>query len=168
VAAFHFTALPNSYAARTGRPDTVGLIGVAVFREKTTPPPPPAYPVPRHDYPYSSEGAAAAPRAESEAMGDAAPANRSREAAQAQKSAPAAPRLGTGHGERETSYSSTTRFDRRSNRPDEVITLRYDSRDNLVAMGVIPAYGPQPPVRPDAFPEAPNARFVPDPPSRWR
>ena len=41
VAAFHFTALPNSYAARTGRPDDVGVIGVAVFRERYVPPPPP-------------------------------------------------------------------------------------------------------------------------------
>ena len=40
VAAFHFTALPNSYAARTGRPDDVGVIGVAVFRERYVPPPP--------------------------------------------------------------------------------------------------------------------------------
>ena len=40
VAAFHFTALPQSYAARTGRPDHVGVIGVAVFREKAVPPPP--------------------------------------------------------------------------------------------------------------------------------
>ena len=167
VAAFHFTALPNSYAARTGRPDNVGVIGVAVFREKYTPPPP-VYRAPRDDYPYSSEGAAAAPRAESEALGDAAAASRSREATQPQKSAPAAPRLGTGHGERETSYSSNTRFDRRSARPDEVIKIRYDSRDNLIALGVIPSYGPQPPVRPDAFPESPNARFAPDPPARWR
>src|SRR5882672_7495925 len=33
VAAFVFTALPESYAARTGRPGNVGVIGVAVFRE---------------------------------------------------------------------------------------------------------------------------------------
>src|SRR5262245_48787825 len=33
VAAFYFTALPDSYAARTGRPDNVGVIGVALFRE---------------------------------------------------------------------------------------------------------------------------------------
>ncbi|MBC7781881.1 MAG: hypothetical protein H7125_17440, partial [Proteobacteria bacterium] len=32
IAAFYFTALPDSYAARTGRPDNVGVIGVAVFR----------------------------------------------------------------------------------------------------------------------------------------
>jgi hypothetical protein len=33
IAAFEFTSLPRSYAARTGRPDDVGVIGVAVFRE---------------------------------------------------------------------------------------------------------------------------------------
>ena len=41
VAAFEFTALSNSYAARTGRPDNVGVIGVAVFREKVRYVPPP-------------------------------------------------------------------------------------------------------------------------------
>ncbi len=34
IAAFYFTALPDSYAARTGRPDDVGVIGVALFRER--------------------------------------------------------------------------------------------------------------------------------------
>ena len=34
TAAFYFTALPDSYAARTGRPDDVGVIGVALFRQK--------------------------------------------------------------------------------------------------------------------------------------
>jgi hypothetical protein len=33
-----------SYAARTGRPDHVGVIGVAVFREKLPPPPPVSVP----------------------------------------------------------------------------------------------------------------------------
>ena len=31
VATFYFTALPDSYAARTGRPDNVGVIGIALF-----------------------------------------------------------------------------------------------------------------------------------------
>jgi len=35
TAAFYFTALPDSYAARTGRPDDVGVIGVALFRKKS-------------------------------------------------------------------------------------------------------------------------------------
>src|SRR3954452_14269968 len=36
-AAFYFTALSNSYAARTGRPADVGVIGVALFAERVTP-----------------------------------------------------------------------------------------------------------------------------------
>src|SRR4051812_44111181 len=39
TAAFYFTALPDSYAARTGRPDNVGVIGVAVYRRKQAPQP---------------------------------------------------------------------------------------------------------------------------------
>src|SRR5258706_2545200 len=38
VAAFTFTASPNSYAERTGRPANVGVIGVAIFRERAAPP----------------------------------------------------------------------------------------------------------------------------------
>ena len=34
VADFNFTALPDSYAARTGRPENVGVIGSALFCEK--------------------------------------------------------------------------------------------------------------------------------------
>jgi hypothetical protein len=34
TAAFYFTSLPDSYAARTGRPDDVGVIGVALFRKR--------------------------------------------------------------------------------------------------------------------------------------
>src|SRR3546814_1568020 len=53
VARFRFTDLPDSYAARTGRPGNVGVIGIAVFRERRvariwTPPhpKPPPYPYP--------------------------------------------------------------------------------------------------------------------------
>src|SRR5690606_18974025 len=46
IAAFEFTAVARSYASRTGRPDHVGVIGVAVFRERpqpvAVPAPPPA------------------------------------------------------------------------------------------------------------------------------
>jgi len=34
IAAFTFTESPNSYAERTGRPANVGVIGVALFRER--------------------------------------------------------------------------------------------------------------------------------------
>ncbi|HXM82043.1 MAG TPA: hypothetical protein VN929_08950 [Burkholderiales bacterium] len=39
TAAFYFTSLPDSYAARTGRPDDVGVIGVALFRKRQEPQP---------------------------------------------------------------------------------------------------------------------------------
>src|SRR3954467_11891429 len=37
TAAFFFTELEKSYAARTGRSDNVGVIGIAVFRKKVEP-----------------------------------------------------------------------------------------------------------------------------------
>lgn len=154
VAAFHFTALPHSYAARTGRPDHVGVIGVAVFREKAVPPRPPVAPRP---WPRDGRHSGAAPAASADAADTQAKSA-------ARQRAPASPQLGTGHGERETSYTHHTTFERRSAQPDEVITIRYDSRDNLLARGVIP---PDEPRRPNAFPDAPTARYVPDP-RAWR
>lgn len=41
TAAFYFTPLEDSYAARTGRREDVGVIGVALFRRKAVPPPAP-------------------------------------------------------------------------------------------------------------------------------
>ena len=72
-----------------------------------------------------------------------------------------APSLGTGHGRRETSVIVNVQFERAQETPDELIRIRYDSHDNLVAMGVIP---PAPPPRPlDPFPRTPDRRYVPDP-----
>jgi hypothetical protein len=194
IAAFHFTASQGSYAARTGRPDHVGVIGVAVFREKLPPPPPPPplvpYTRPRtlpesgdwsspQGRPGAASGApsdkvaapAPAPSFANEASARSAdsaspPARREGQPSQdAVVRAMPAPRLGTGHGERETSRVGHTEFERRSNRPDEIIRIRYDSRENLIAMGVIPGVRP-PPSGPNPFPDAPALRYVPDPPSR--
>lgn len=44
TAAFYFTSLGDSYAARTGRPNDVGVIGAALFRKR---PPVPAAPIAR-------------------------------------------------------------------------------------------------------------------------
>ena len=109
TAAFYFTELGDSYAARTGRPVNVGVIGVALFRRKPEPP-----------QPFS--GIAPAPRAE---------AHSRREAADA--SAP----LGTGHGRIETSYARRVEFERATQTPAETMAIRYDSYRNLVALGVI-------------------------------
>jgi hypothetical protein len=172
VAAFHFTALPRSYAAQTGRPEHVGVIGVALFREqRATPMPPPVglpAPMQRREAPAASDAAAPA----AAARGMAAEAARADTATddiamerESARSKLAAPRLGTGHGEREHAPVGHTRFERRSSQPDEVITLRYDSRDNLLALGVIPSQPPQAP-RPRPFPQS-TPGYTPDPPA-WR
>jgi hypothetical protein len=155
VAAFTFTASPNSYAARTGRPANVGIIGVAVFRERQQPqafvPPPSPAPI--------SEATMPAPAA-------APPASRSRSAATLPEDI-ATPKLGTGHGEREYSHVENTEFQRRQTQPDEIIRIRYDSLDNLVAMGIVTQSRPVIPVA-NPFPDSPQQQFVPDPPARGR
>ena len=173
VAAFEFTSLPDSYAARTGRPLDVGVIGVAVFRERPRPvvlaPPP----VLQERRAHTAEGSAVG-GADSGAAGPATPAPAARAQAQAPGgTGPAAAaesrdearsRLGTGHGEREYSQVSRTEFERASTTPAEIVSLQYDRYDNLVAAGVIPGerYG-----RPRPFPGLrENAGYVPDPP-RW-
>ena len=49
--------------------------------------------------------------------------------------------------------------------PDELIKIHYDSRDNLIAMGAIPAPRYRPQRAPEPFPGP--VGFVPDPPRRW-
>jgi hypothetical protein len=66
--------------------------------------------------------------------------------------------LGTGHGRNERSVTSYTDFERAQSTPNELISIHYDSRDNLIAMGVIP----RPRSMPNPFPA--TAGFVPDPP----
>ena len=159
VAAFEFTSLADSYAARTGRPQDVGVIGVAVFREAQPIEVSQAQPVPR------SPGAAKAAAAPSP---DSQPAAESHRADVAATGAPAPverERLGTGHGEREASVVRITSFQRASARPDQRLEIRYDSLDNLVAAGIVP-----PPrvatTSPRAFPADPPRGYVPDPPRR--
>jgi len=177
TAAFYFTDLGDSYAARTGRPNNVGVVGVAVFREKA----PPVVWRRQPDRIASSDAAAerrdatgnalpappmaAAPPAEGgSGMADAAPSARQESAADSvgamAKSArsPASP-LGTGHGRSESSYAQRVNFERASTVAAENVAIQYDRRENLIAMGVIagPRYAQRPP---NPFP---GMRFAPDP-----
>lgn len=148
VAAFYFTSLPDSYAARTGRPDNVGVIGIAVFRERVP------YAMLRDQ---ESVSAASAEPLDPGSRPDApAPAAESR--ADAAKSGQLRGKLGTGHGERRDSGATYTSFERATDEPECVIRFFYDSRRNLIAQGVIP---PRHHARnvPEPFP----AGFVPDP-----
>lgn len=181
VAAFEFSAAPDSYAERTGRPAQVGVIGVALFREA---PPQPIALAPelsrRNDYDRHDLSArerrdagpapaSEAPQAAQKSAGTLAgqaehSSDRSVESIARGMPAPS-PKLGTGHGQREESLVAHTSFARQQNSPNEIIRIRYDSRENLIASGVI-----REPVRrwpiPNPFPESDNGSYVPDPPPR--
>ena len=163
IAAFFFTDHQNSYAARTGRPDNVGVIGVAVFRKR--PEPRIDFPHPRQEPPSSwlredSPFPADLDAGGSAGLGD----SRSAEAMGPQRrdSAPQAmrrsPSLGTGHGRSEASHVTYTAFERATAAPEDVIAIHYDTHANLAAMGVIRGAPPRVAV-PTPFP----GQFVPDP-----
>ncbi len=188
TAAFYFTDLGDSYAARTGRPRNVGVIGVAVFPEKAAP-----RVSWRDDY-FSRKQAAAESDAQSGAGARDNRAEAPAAAAAPAPSMPAAPpvlesaepkreraaademvaqgrkdsamkslgKLGTGHGRNEESRVSVVQFERASSTPAEVVTVQYDRRENLIALGVLPEPRPYLARRtPDPFPAA--IRFAPDP-----
>ncbi len=147
AAAFYFTALPDSYAARTDRPDNVGVIGAAVFRERAREPE-----VSRRPFDSAEPGLAQnADRARGAAESSAPPSPAAKSAGSIREE-----RLGTGHGEREYMPTTHTHFERASDRPSELVRLRYDSHERLLASGVIrPRRAPW---VPEPFPG-----FVPDP-----
>jgi hypothetical protein len=149
IAQFLFTDLPHSYAARTGRPDNVGVIGIAVFRER--PQQPASSPVPA---PPVASG-----RAREQAASKAAPTA----AADSAMAESLPQRLGTGHGQREWAPVAHTEFVRATRSPQQVSQLRYDDADSLAAIGVLPwPYQPYARTAPLAFPQG----FVADPPGR--
>ena len=156
IAQFVFTDLPDSYAARTGRPANVGVVGVAVFRERQLRPvyaPPPAPPIAggmaRNEARKAAASAASADRADR---------------AMASEAEAMPQRLGTGHGQREWAPVGQTEFVRATRSPQQVSQLRYDDADALVALGILPRYRvPYAGTTPRAFPGG----FVQDPPYRY-
>lgn len=149
TARFVFTDLPDSYASRTGRPDNVGVVGIAVFTERMHHPVYPSYPVHAPPRPPVSPVRGRAIANESTAT----------DAASAPVSVPQQ-RIGTGHGERSWSPVSNTHFVRASRHPIQVTEFRYDDESGLRAAGVLPRYPTPRPSAPRAFPNG----FVPDPP----
>ena len=182
IAAFFFTEHENAYATRTGRPNDVGVIGVALFHRRREPAARIDHPVPflgrdsaREAPADGSSGArgesdAAASRAAEAA--EVAPRSAAKLGARSFDDQPLAAEspapftrdrrttLGTGHGRSEASNATYTSFERASERPAEVITIHYDTYANLLAMGVIhePHYA-----RRHLYPTPFPGQFVPDP-----
>ncbi len=194
IAAFEFTTPPDSYAARTGRPLDIGVIGVALFGERRRDPVPPppisrrwpqseqesnedrpaarrdsarASRQPGDDFSADAANSASEPAAKAESSADASGVARERAAPSGQFAPRAAPqveqKLGTAHGRRETSVVTSTHFERARSTPDEIIAVRYDSRENLIRRGVIPAWR-EPAREPHPFPGGTQQGYVPDPP----
>jgi hypothetical protein len=134
VATFRFTTPEDSYTARMGSPQHVGVVGVAIFPESAPAP-----------------VAAPAPYPEDRAEAEAAPSGEARAGA----------KLGTQYGESRLSPVVETPFQRAdSERPAAVLAVYYDDRQGLVERGILtapPAWDPQP------FPGG-DRRFAPPPP----
>ncbi len=164
VASFRFGSVAKSYAAQTGSPRHVGVIGVALFVERPLPPVSRPMAVPESFEAEASEDADASyghmnPRSLGAAEGraEAAPSpnapaagsmKRSRSLGAAEErsasatsgaSADAQRRLGLGteFGERRQSQVRHVSFVRaHATEPSAVLGLRYDNRAGLIAHGI--------------------------------
>ncbi|KAF1699431.1 hypothetical protein CSC62_00555 [Pseudoxanthomonas jiangsuensis] len=158
VAQFMFVDPGASYAARTGRPDNLGVIGIAVFAERA-----PHGGIARvatsGDAPR--ERAAAPAPVSAQAGMEAEDAVRPEAGGYSQRTLPST-RLGTGHGSIEHAPALQARFQREAG-PLQVTELRYESRLGLLARGIRLDHGHPLADAPRAFPGG----FVPDPPD-WR
>ena len=181
VAAFRFTDIGNSYSARRGSGQHVGVIGVAVFKEHQPRWQRKKEPVPIATRPYyepyggggydyrgeaSKSGGAPAPAADAAATTStpAAPAGAAKMRADyddnsysAEAARPRSTRLGTEYGESTYSSVREVSFTRKhKRRPDVLMTMYYDSLDGLRARGVPvdppPYYRPTPNPNPQPWP----------------
>jgi hypothetical protein len=148
VAAFRFVDPGDSYSARLGTPENVGVIGVAVFAERVSRP----EPVPLRAEPSKAKSPAR-PKSANRSKGDSASS--------------ASPQgLGTEFGEARASRVRQVTFERANPRaPSRIIALRYDDAQGLQARGIevfddvrhSEAREPQP---------FPDSRFASPPPPR--
>ena len=153
VAAFRFTTVSDSFAGRTGQDRNVGVIGVAIFRERVEEPI--EFAQPRAAAPSKGAAPGAAPRAdESRSSSAKKPTDR--------------PGLGTQFGEQHHSRVRQTTFIRESQSPTSTLEVRYNDRAGLRAMGIaIPDPGSNDDdiaIRETATPFPADRRFAQPPP----
>ncbi|MBK8480388.1 MAG: hypothetical protein IPL40_04310 [Proteobacteria bacterium] len=147
IAAFRFSSVRNSYAARTGDALQVGVIGVAFFPERVPPPqvylpsaaedsgglnraPAPARRPSRQSLSRPGAGRAAAESANSDVFEGKSARSRWRRSEER-------PGLGTAFGERHYAPVTDVPFERaRRAVPDCLLGLRYDDERGLLALGV--------------------------------
>lgn len=191
AAAFRFSSVADSYAARSGTPREVGVIGVAVYPERVDQPPLVPLPSPccidyRSDERGSrgqaaSKGAPKPTAPAPSAAAEAAPqgglgAPRSKSSADYAPASPMRrerPGLGTEFGEAVSSQIQEVEFVRATpSSPSVVLGVRYNDRDGLVAMGVnVDGVFPWPSdsdLRRTADPFPASPRRYASPPAGWQ
>ncbi|HEY8378419.1 MAG TPA: hypothetical protein VIK91_18105 [Nannocystis sp.] len=184
VAAFRFTDVGNSYSARWGTPQHTGVIGVAVFKEYQPrrirrQPPAPIATRPYYEPYYGDDGGASraggapapAPADAPAAKNSSAPRGGGYARDEAAREYGRGQQLGTQYGETMYSAVREVSFERRNKRrPDVLMTVYYDSYENLRARGIIvdPYFSPPPPHDPRPFPDSSERinRYAPPPPPR--
>lgn len=120
VAAFRFSSVPDSFAGRLGQDRNVGVIGVAVFRERAELEP---VEIDRRWGPRPNAAGASRPA-------PSPPTKSGRRAAEDRGG------LGTEFGEERESRIRETTFLRESSQPASVAEVRYDDREGLEALGI--------------------------------
>jgi len=138
VAAFRFSTVARSYAARMGDARDVGVIGLAVFPEVERVARPLPFPRPRARSAWP-DPAARDEAAPSPASGEAQASGPAPSRAQKSKAGAGAarrPGLGTEFGEDQASPVQQVAFERASRSPAAVLALRYDDRRGLAALGI--------------------------------
>jgi hypothetical protein len=159
VAAFRFTHPANSYSARRGTPQHVGVIGVAIFKEKgrrqplkKVKPRLPRYPSSSHD---DAHGLSPTPERSSDLLSGSLSAKpfrgvgskRSKSSSSVHhggakmrrtpERSPHKNQLGTQYGENQNSRAVQVTFRRVSPRkPARMLAIYYDSRAGLAARGI--------------------------------
>jgi hypothetical protein len=183
-ARFAFAKEDASYASQTGRgTKNVGVIGVAVFDEKPKPVfvPIPEVFVQRHPRwpryswelePWSlpevicstSDSTASPFEVSTAAFKSTATLGATRGATLGKRRSSSAKEesLGTAYGKAEAYYTQHTSFERATEAPAEVVTLRYATRKTLLAWGVPLVKKSEGRERPEAFPA--EAGFAAPPP----
>ncbi len=155
VAAFRFSSVADSYAARTGSAREVGVIGAAIFPERYVPRPRPLelpYSERRREEYYdapddlesggraadkSAESQSAAPPAPSASAAAGRPSARSSSDGAAEPAPSRRHGLGTEFGEAHDSSVRQVAFVRaNAGSPSIVLGARYNDREGLVALGI--------------------------------
>lgn len=170
VAKFRFHKSGKSFAAKTGKSQNIGVIGCAVFQEKeltytiTTSHTPPH---PRRKYASGSGGQSILRGANVNCSTVQSNTGSQLDSFMVQSSsfvgASSEPSLGTEFGKKSDHKVQRVLFERATNTPAEVITIRYGDRDELKRRGVDLSQKPQAAGPPSAFPAEDGCK----PPAGW-